>query len=555
MRRRVAGSVAFFASFLVLVATAAPPGSPSPTATPAAAAATATPPAEAKKPVDAAPAVATTAGTAASSGKSDGLMSANEALGKDVLDQALAWNSAKYAKPSSTFRAGGVSKRKVDEDTVSKVGGGFKVRFASGSQVTTPAVYDGMLFVSGGFSSKELYAFNARTGKPVWALDLEDDGPSAPACADGVCVINTESCTLFVVKAKTGDLVWSKWLGDPLMSAATISKGRVFASYPVSQTVGEKKQRPDAATHALAAFDLKTGKVLWQKWIDGDVISSPVAVGDKIWVSTFSGTVYEMEQASGKIVSARRSKATSAPVVVAGNLYFSKRDDLAGGMAGESIVGYGYGGGGGSIGYGKGSGSKAYVVAKKSAKYLDRKVQASTVLSAKGASEDADNGFGGGAPAAANAQVAAGLVGQASVSTLQAHQGSRILSMPGKNVSSMGDEVICTDAKTGKKLWSVKIDGDVAKAGGFLATAPVAAGGSVLVGTVGGEVLQIDPKNGSVKKRWKIGAPVRAQPVVQDGWIYAGTADGRLIAIDTGDKSLTGWSQWGGDAERSSVAK
>ena len=532
---RVVLSVGVLASFLVLVATAAPPATPEPK--------------EYVYPPTATPLAATSSAAAASTAKPDGLMSADEALGADVLKKALSWNSTKYGKPTSTFRKGGVTKRPVDKDTVSKVGGGFNVRFASGSQITTPAVYDGMLFVSGGFSSKELYAFDARSGKPVWALDLEDDGPSAPACADGVCVINTESCTLFVVSAKTGDLVWSKWLGDPLMSAATISKGRVFAAYPVTDVIGEKG-RPEEATHALAAFDLKTGKVLWQKWIDGDVISSPVAVGDKVWVSTFSGTVYEMEAVSGKILSARLSMATSAPVLVAGNLYFSKRDDV-GATAGESIVGYGSGLG--SVGHGKGA-SGSYVVARKAAVYLDAKVQESSAHATKGSSEDAANGFAGGAPEAANAKVAAALVGQGSVSTLQAHQGSRILSMPGRNVASMGDEVICTDPTTGKKLWAVKIEGDAAKEGGFLATAPVAAGGSVLGGTVGGEVLQIDPKDGSVKKRWKVGAPVRAQPVVQDGWIYAGTADGRLIAIDTGDKSLTGWSQWGGDAERSSVA-
>ena len=541
---RVAVLVAVSASFLVIAATAAPPAA-SPQPTPASATATI------------APVAATSAGTAASTKKPDaGLMSADEALGTDVLKKALSWNSSKYGKPSSTFRKGGVTKRPVDKDTVSKVGGGFNVRFASGSQVTTPAVYDGMLFVSGGFSSRELYAFDARSGKPVWALDLEDDGPSAPACADGVCVINTESCTLFVVSAKTGDLVWSKWLGDPLMSAATISKGRVFAAYPVSDVIGEG--RPEEATHALAAFDLKTGKVLWQKWIDGDVISSPVAVGDKVWASTFSGTVYEMEAASGKILSARLSKATSAPVLVAGNLYFSRRDDV-GGQAGESIVGYGAGLGSsghgvGGIGSGSGTGKGHYVVAKKAAVYLDVSVQESSAHATKSSSEDAANGFSGGAPASANAGAAKLLVGQASVSSLQAHQGSRILSIPGKNVSSMGDEVICTDATSGKKLWAVKVEGDAEKEGGFLATTPVAAGGYVLVGTVGGEVLQIDPKDGMVKKRWKVGAPVRAQPVVQDGWIYAGTADGRLIAIDTGDKTLTGWSQWGGDAERSSVA-
>src|SRR5579859_1746301 len=265
-----------------------------------------------------------------------GLVPASEALGKDVLDEALSWNGPKYAQPSATFRSAGVRPRKVDVGTVSRVGGGFRVRFASGSQVTTPAVYQGLLFVSGGFSSRELYAFDAKTGKPAWALDLDDDGPSAPACDDGICVVNTESCTLFVVSAKTGKLLWAKWLGDPLMSAPTISGGKVFASYPVTQTTAGK--RPARATHALAAFELETGKLAWQRWIDGDVISSPVAVGDRIWAATFSGTVYELERADGKIVAAHRAKATSAPVVVADNLYFSARKDDSHGRAGEGLV-------------------------------------------------------------------------------------------------------------------------------------------------------------------------------------------------------------------------
>jgi outer membrane protein assembly factor BamB len=44
---------------------------------------------------------------------------------------------------------------------------------------------------------------------------------------------------------------------------------------------------------------------------------------------------------------------------------------------------------------------------------------------------------------------------------------------------------------------------------------------------------------------------VRSQPVVEDGWVYVGTSDGKLVAIDTGDKSLTGWPMWGRDAARS----
>jgi outer membrane protein assembly factor BamB len=473
-------------------------------------------------------------------GVAPGLVSAKDVLGEDVREKMREWSSSRFAQPSVKFRSGGVHTHQVGKDTVKTVGGGFRVRFNSGTQVTTPAVYQGLLFVSGGFSSHELYAFDAKNGKPVWALSLDDDGPSAPACADDVCVVNTESCTLFVVSARTGKLVWSKWLGDPLMSAPTISDGKVFASYPVSSVDDSKKDRPPSATHALAAFDLKTGRVLWLQWLDGDVMSSPVAVDDHVWATTFTGTVYELAQTDGALLAAHRSRATSAPVVVAGNVYFSARAD-EGGRAGEALVAAGP--------------TARYRAAKKSAAYLERKVQEHAHYAASGLVEDSNNGFAGGAPSTANAAPAAALVGQASVSTLQGHQGSRIAWADGRNISTMGDEVIATDAGSGKKLWSVKLQGDVAKEGGFLATPPVAAGDSIVVGTVGGEVLRINAKDGAIVKRWPAGGPVRAQPVVEDGWIYAGTADGRLVAIDTGDRSLTGWSQWGGDAKRASVKK
>ena len=71
--------------------------------------------------------------------------------------------------------------------------------------------------------------------------------------------------------------------------------------------------RPAEASHALAAFELRTGRVLWQRWIDGDAISAPVAADGELIVATFGGTVYRFAQADGRILSARRERATSAP--------------------------------------------------------------------------------------------------------------------------------------------------------------------------------------------------------------------------------------------------
>jgi outer membrane protein assembly factor BamB len=453
--------------------------------------------------------------------------------------------------------------------------------------MTTPAFYRGKIYTSGGFQSKEFYAFEATTGNVAWAINLDDDGPSAAACAEGICVINTESCTIFALDADNGKMLWSWWLGDPLMSSPAIADGRVYTAYPangglhmnqgynpINTPFGEydndtfapndgnlyypdaadqpaqpaggggaaAKQAPPGATHALAAFDLKSGKLLWTKWIDSDVMSSPVAVGDEVYATTFAGTVYKIDGASGTIESARRDRATSAPVVVDDSVYYTRRSDGDGAeMAQESLVRSN-----------RDTGSADWSTAEKDAPYLDRRFQSSTAYAEQGKTDDAANGFGGGAPAAANAAVAYDNIGYGSVSTLQAFQGSRVLNVAGLNINSMGDEVVATDAVDGSQLWSVQISGDDA-AGGYYAAPPIAAGDNILVGTLTGKIMKLDSKTGDVLATYDAGAPIRSQPVVNDGWIYAGTADGKIVAIDTGDRSLTGWAMWGADAARTGV--
>ena len=463
--------------------------------------------------------------------------------GEDMLAAVEEMNSDKYGRPSKTFRTGHVSKRVAPP--AAKTATGWQVKFGSGAAITTPAVYEGMVYTSGGFNSKEFYAFEVATGKAKWAIDLDDDGPSTAACAERVCVFNTESCTVFAVDSRTGAHLWSWWLGDPLTSAPTIGGGLVFTSYPAGQTEGDKP-RPPGATHALIAMDLKTGAIKWQKWLDSDVMSAPVVAGEFLYVSTFAGTVMKLEPATGKVRYAIKSRATSAPVVTWSDgresMYYTRRGEAAEEVDGAAEM---------IIRADDNHPKTKYKAKKKAATYIDDKQQAQSGHAAKGKTQDSGNGFGGGAPASANAGMASSNIGVSSVSTMQTFQGSRILNLGTTNVNTMGDEVVATSADTGDELWSFKLDGDTRIDGGHLGTAPLAAGGRVLVATLKGEVLELDPAKGSVKKRHSVGGTVRSQPVVDQGWILVGTDDGRLVAIDTRDKSLTGWPMWGGNAARS----
>jgi outer membrane protein assembly factor BamB len=467
-----------------------------------------------------------------------------------VTAQVNEMNSAKYGRPPIEFRPGSTSK--IESPKAARTATGFQVQFASAAQITTPTVYDHKVIVSGGFRSNQLYAFETKSGNPVWALDLHDDGPSSPACERNVCVVNTESCTIFAIAADSGKLLWSYYLGDPLTSAPTIAGNRVFASYPAS-TTADGKERPPNATHALAAFDLSTGKILWQLWLDGDVMSAPVAVGEFVYVSTFGGTVIKLEQATGKVRYAMKAKVTSAPVVQfdrdgVEQMYYTHgdywKDELGTYRKRESVIRADHN-----------EPQTKYETAAKDADYIDGKVQAKSAHAAKAKEDDAANGFSGGAPASAAADFAEDSVGVGSVQSMQSFQGSRVLRFADKSVNTMGDEVIATNADTGAQLWSYKLAGDTKSQGGFLGTAPLAAGKSVLLGTLDGKVVRLDPNKGTPIAEYKIGAPIRSQPVVDEGWIYVGTEDGKLVAIDTKDKSVTGWPTWGGNAQRSGVAQ
>ncbi len=469
--------------------------------------------------------------------------------GELVTELVVKMNSAEYGRPPTTFRPGHVSPRAAPKAQPTPTG--FSVHFGSGATVTTPTVYERAVIVSGGFSSKELYAFEATTGAPLWAIDLHDDGPSSPACERGVCVVSTESCTLFAIDAGTGKQLWSYWLGDPLTSAPTIANDRVFASYPAAGTSGGKP-RPPGATHALAAFELRTGKILWQLWLESDVMSAPVAASEFVYVTTFTGTVIKLEQATGKVRYAMKARATSAPVVQfeggVEQLYYTRRganeEEQQSGTAEEMLIRADHN-----------DPKTRYRAAKKKADYIDKRVQGKSAHAAKAAAEDSSNGFSGGAPEAAAAGYAFDSVGVASVSSMQSFQGSRVVKLKDRNVNTMGDEVIATDSESGQTLWSYKLTGQLQQQGGALGTAPLAAGGSVLFGTLKGEVVRLDQKTGKVVATYTVGAPVRSQPVVANGWIYVGTDDGRLVAINTKDPAVTGWPTWGGDAQRTGIAR
>jgi Ca-activated chloride channel family protein len=422
----------------------------------------------------------------------------------------------------------------------SKDGGkkGWKVVIPGNRLLATPAVVDGKVFLGGGFGSHEFYAFDAETGKKLWTYRTKDDGPTAAAVADGYVAFNTESCELEVLTVE-GKPVWKKWLGDPLMSMPAVAGGKVYMAYPDSK--GDRK-------HYVACFELKSGKELWKHEIAGDIITAPVVDNGNVFLATLEGTLYCFKP-DGKLAWQEKKNATSAPVVLGEECYFScreqttvKKDGKEVAQQCEALARRG--------GEAKDE-AKQILTTRAPADYLDSgKRSKSSNLENSYQMLDRDVGFGSDVKGDAKIAQAGLNLGQNSVVGVWSYQGSRPYVAGNRIYSAMGDTLKCVDLKTEKVLWKLdlrekKDKGELLDA---VLTPPAPANGKIFVGTAGGEVLCLSADKGDKLWSANVGEPIVFQPAVAKGRVYVATSAGSLICLETGDEKDDGWLMWGGSA-------
>lgn len=397
---------------------------------------------------------------------------------------------------------------------------GWRVKLPGGLPAATPAVAGGKVFIGGGYGSYDFYAFDAATGEQAWKIRTTDDGPTAAVVVAGRVVFNTESCTVYVVEAETGRVVWEKWLGDPLMAQPAADRERIYMVHPDLQ-----------ARHWLASFELETGKPVWQAEVGHDVITAPVLHRGKLYASTYDGKVHCFSAADGAPEWSKDFRATSAPWVEGDRILVSSREAGAQ-VPEESLHAY-------SSATGDRSRRAAY--SRKSADYLSSKRFSSE--SVRLDQLDASVGFGS-APAAAKMASVEALVGEYRVSGSWRFQGSRPVAKDGRVWSIVGDEIECVDLGSGAKVWGREAG---KKRDSIRRLSPAAlANNKLFVATADGRISCLAAGDGRELWSHDVGIPMEWSPSVAAGRVYVGTADGHLVCVETGDPADDGWPMWGG---------
>ena len=465
--------------------------------------------------------------------------------------------------------------------------GGWAIRIPGGRPIATPAFFEGMLFVGGGYGSHEFYAFDAASGKVVWQIKTADDGPTAAVVEDGYVAFNTESCTVIVVDARTGKLIWQEWLGDPLMSQPAISKGRLYIAYPGANPrgvqSGDKVKAGDAAPpatgalinaaqnaaaqqqvmpggvpatkpggntvgpakgmgHRLLCADLKTGTHIWEQDITAEVITAPVVDGDQVFFTCFDGTSFCVKADNGQVVWKKEHSGQTAPLLVAGNAIIQQKVALANADVAEGMVFF-------SLKSGAAAASTQPVALGKADYYKPGASGNVTLSTTQQAAFDASVGFAGGAPAMAQMGKAMTNSNIGTVAGAWAYQGSRAAYNDGRLMQGQANRLNCVLADGSVFAWQAEATGKGIDGSSQIFCPPALGKKNMYVCSARGELLSMDQKEGSLNFAYALKVPIAFQPALAGGNMYAGTADGLLICLKTGDKDADGWFAWGGNAQ------
>lgn len=408
---------------------------------------------------------------------------------------------------------------------------GWKVQIPGNRPLATVAYADGKIFVGGGYGSYEFYCLDAKTGKVEWMFKTGDDGPTAAVVKKGYVVFNTESCIIYVLKARTGEKVWEKYLGDPLMSQPACDDDNVYMAYPGSD-----------GCHHLACMRLADGTTVWDAKINGDLISAPIIDKGSVYITCFDGTIYRYSSKEGKLLWSQQKFATCAPTIFNDRVFVSLRQAVK--VANDSIKQYE---GLASLTNARGDQEQSDLWAKREAPYL---VYGRATANTKAQAElDASVGFSS-APGSAKIGQAQDNVGQATVAGCWAFQGSRPVIAGQYSYNAMGDEIQALDVSTGKKLWSntYRLNNEEGIGGRFFSP-PALANHRLYLGSGSGEIYCLDASNGKTFWKEKVDSPVSFQPVIANGMVFISGDNGTLYGIETGDHQDDGWYMWGGNAE------
>lgn len=379
----------------------------------------------------------------------------------------------------------------------------WTARLGSAGMTAPPAIAGDRVVVGTGMSGMEVLAFDPATGKKVWSYRAKDNGPGAIVLSGDRVHFTTESCTHYALEAKTGRVVWSVWLGDPVLSSPAVVGDRVFVSSGRAQRRLKSGQTESGVF--LDCRNERNGSLIWTAPIGREILQAPIVVGDTVFCSTQDGRLHALSAPTGEERWSGDLKATSAPTATASGLFVTTD-------GGTKLLRLDH----------------------------DGRTRWSVTLT----------DWPGGVTENMKIALAAARAGMTSVPCVV---GDRVY------VGTSAGRLMCLSDSDGSEIWSREIVAPPAPqnarqaalaglAGVTALGSPCVVHGRVYGGAADGTVWCASAEDGAPIWKYKGPGPVGWSPCISGGRVYVTSDDGTLTCLDAGDPAADGWGQWGGTA-------
>ncbi|OIB56471.1 PQQ-binding-like beta-propeller repeat protein [Natrialba sp. SSL1] len=212
---------------------------------------------------------------------------------------------------------------------------------AEDSVMRAPAVADGSVYF--GSTDHSLYAVDIETAEeqwpgaangdetdnPIderWRVETDDRIQSRPTVADGVVYVGSNDDLLYAVEADSGDIRWTFQTGGSVTASPAVTEHAVYAAsfdnyvHALSPTAGPEPDDDDETASPETYFWAESG-------FQG-VRSSPVVVGDALYVGNEDGTVRSLSAETGETnwQFTTEGWVAASPAVVDGVVYVGSGD-------------------------------------------------------------------------------------------------------------------------------------------------------------------------------------------------------------------------------------
>jgi outer membrane protein assembly factor BamB len=369
---------------------------------------------------------------------------------------------------------------------------------------------------SGGNAAKSMgqVALGAATGQ-VWSARVEGNSSNGrlaagPVVAEGRLFVTDVAANVHAYDAATGAVVWTTSLRDPGKEGARSSFGG-GASYfdgRVYVTTGSGD---------IVALDAKTGAQIWKKRPAGPLRGAPTVANDHVYVMTQDNQLFALKIADGATDWQAAATLETAGVFGVAAPAAAQGTVVAGFSSGE-LTAYRY--------------ENGRVVWQDA---LSRTSISTAVASLSDI--DADPVIDGGrvySIGQGGRMVAMELVTGQRLWELNI-AGIATPSVAGDWLFVVTDDarLLCIQRTSGKIRWSTQLThwkNPKKKQNPIGWTAPVLAGGRLIVASTEGELAEVAPDTGAIRTTRKLGESVHLRPIVANQMLYILDDKGRLTA-------------------------